>query len=105
VSAYRRVGLSAFRNAVEGCAPARPALYVWARSRACGEVDAVDAMGVVRLRFERIWLESKKRLLEYVSRKPAMIGLQNQYVLRLYSWAKNYVTVGTNLGLFDSKEL
>ena len=45
-------------------------------------------------RFERIWLESKKRLPEYVSQKPANIGLRSQYALRLYSWAKKYVKTG-----------
>jgi Initiator Replication protein len=44
-------------------------------------------------RFERIWLESKKRLPEYVSQKPANIGLRSQYALRLYAWAKKYVSV------------
>jgi plasmid replication initiation protein len=44
--------------------------------------------------FERIWLEAKKRLPEYVSQKPANLGLKSQYALRLYSWAKKYVTVG-----------
>ncbi len=46
-------------------------------------------------RFEHIWLESKKRLLEYVAQKPANIGLRSQFALRLYSWAKKYITVGT----------
>ena len=46
-------------------------------------------------RFERIWLESKKRLMEYVAQKPANIGLRSQYALRLYSWAKKYVEKGT----------
>ena len=46
-------------------------------------------------RFERIWLESKKRLPEYIAQNPANIGLRSQYALRLYSWAKNYVTAGT----------
>jgi plasmid replication initiation protein len=45
-------------------------------------------------RFERIWLESKKRLPEYVAQKPANIVLRSQYALRLYSWAKKYVMVG-----------
>ena len=44
--------------------------------------------------FERIWLESKKRLPEYVSQKPANLGLRSQYSLRLYSWAKKNVGVG-----------
>jgi hypothetical protein len=44
--------------------------------------------------FERIWVESKKRLPEYVSQKPANLGLRSQYALRLYSFAKNHVTAG-----------
>jgi plasmid replication initiation protein len=39
-------------------------------------------------RFERIWLESKKRLPDYMEQKPANTGL------RLYSWAKKYVEPG-----------
>jgi hypothetical protein len=46
-------------------------------------------------RFERIWLESKKRFPEYIAEKPANIGLRSQYALRLYSWAQKYVTAGT----------
>ena len=46
-------------------------------------------------RFERIWLESKKRLPEYVSQKPANLGLRSQYSIRLCSWAKKYVEAGT----------
>jgi plasmid replication initiation protein len=45
-------------------------------------------------RFERIWLESKKRLPEYMEQKPANAGLRSQYALRLYSWAKKYVEDG-----------
>jgi plasmid replication initiation protein len=45
-------------------------------------------------RFERIWLESKKRLLEYMEQKPANTGLRSQYSLRLYSWAKKHVEDG-----------
>jgi len=33
-------------------------------------------------RFEHIWLESKRRLLEYVAQKPVHIGLRSQYALR-----------------------
>ena len=39
-------------------------------------------------RFERIWLEAKKRLPEYMAKKPSNAGLQSQYALRLYGWAK-----------------
>jgi hypothetical protein len=45
--------------------------------------------------FERIWLESKKRLPDYMEQKPANTGLRSQYALRLYSWAKKYVGDGT----------
>ena len=45
-------------------------------------------------RFERIWLESKKRLPDYVAEKPANIGLRSQYSIRLYDWAKKYASAG-----------
>ena len=45
-------------------------------------------------RFERIWLESRKRLPEYMEQKPANAALRSQYSLRLYSWAKKYVEDG-----------
>ena len=45
-------------------------------------------------RFERIWLESRKRLLEYREQKPANAALRSQYSLRLYSWAKKYAEDG-----------
>jgi hypothetical protein len=44
---------------------------------------------------ERIWLESKKRLPEYVARKPANLQLRSQYSIRFYDWAKKYVEVRT----------
>jgi Initiator Replication protein len=47
--------------------------------------------------FERIWLESKKSLPEYVAKEPANIGLRSQYSIRLYSWAKKYASVGKKL--------
>jgi capsid protein len=46
-------------------------------------------------RFEHIWLESKKRLVDYVAQKPANLRLRSQYAFRLYGWAKKYVSVGT----------
>jgi plasmid replication initiation protein len=45
-------------------------------------------------RFERIWLESKKRLTDYMEQKPGNAGLRSQYALRLYGWAKKYVEDG-----------
>jgi plasmid replication initiation protein len=66
-------------------------------------IDAVEVRGAQEQevylsfspRFEHIWLESKRRLLEYVAHKPANIGLRSQYALRLYDWAKKYASVGT----------
>jgi plasmid replication initiation protein len=66
-------------------------------------VDAVQVRGaenqevylMLSPRFEHIWVESKKRLLEYMAKKPAAVGLRSQYALRLYGWAKNYVSAGT----------
>jgi plasmid replication initiation protein len=46
-------------------------------------------------RFERIWLESKKRLPQYMEQKPSNVALRSQYSLRLYSWAKKYVQDGS----------
>jgi plasmid replication initiation protein len=46
-------------------------------------------------RFERIWLEARKRLPEYMEKEPANAALRSQYSLRLYSWAKKYVEEGT----------
>lgn len=45
--------------------------------------------------FERIWLESKKRLPEYVARKPANLQLRSQYSIRFYDWAKKHVEART----------
>ena len=45
-------------------------------------------------RFEQIWLESRKRLPEYMEQKPANAALRSQYSLRLYSWAKKHVEDG-----------
>ena len=35
-------------------------------------------------RFERIWIESKKRLPDYMEQKPGNAALRSQYALRLY---------------------
>jgi plasmid replication initiation protein len=45
-------------------------------------------------RFERIWLESKKRLPDYMEQKPGNAALRSQYALRLYGWAKKYAENG-----------
>jgi len=66
-------------------------------------VDAVQVRGTENqevyltfsAKFEHIWVESKRRLLEYVAQKPANIGLRSQYALRLYGWAKTYASAGT----------
>jgi plasmid replication initiation protein len=45
-------------------------------------------------RFERIWIESKKRLPDYMEQKPGSAALRSQYALRLYGWAKKYAEDG-----------
>jgi plasmid replication initiation protein len=56
--------------------------------------------------FEHIWLESKKRLPEYVAKEPANIELRSQYSIRLYAWAKKHVSVGTKrISLEDLRKL
>ena len=44
-------------------------------------------------RFERIWLESRKRLPD-MEQKPGNAGLRSQYALRLYGWAKKNLEDG-----------
>jgi len=65
--------------------------------------DAVEVMGnetqevylTFSPRFERIWLECKKRLRDYHSQKPAAIRLRSKYAIRLYVWAKEYASAGS----------
>lgn len=66
-------------------------------------VDAVQVRGgeeqeiylTFNPRFEHVWLELKKHLPKYLSEKPTRVRLRSQYSLRLYNWAKKYVTVGS----------
>ena len=66
-------------------------------------VDAVQVMGgetqevylTFSPRFEHIWLECKKRLLDSLAQKPAAIGLRSKYAIRLYGWAKSHVSTRT----------
>jgi len=67
----------------------------WIESVQVRESENQEVYLTFSARFERIWLESKKRLPDYMKQKPANIGLRSQYSIRLYSWAKKYVTVGT----------
>jgi plasmid replication initiation protein len=64
-----------------------------------GEFQGAEPEVYVALspRFEQIWLESKKRLSEYMEQKPANVALRSQYSLRLYSWAKKYVEEGSQV--------
>jgi hypothetical protein len=65
-------------------------------------VDAVQVRGAENEevcvtfspRFEHIWLESKKLLLDSLAQKPAAIGLRSKYAIRLYTWAKNQGSTG-----------
>jgi hypothetical protein len=52
--------------------------------------------------FERIWLESKKRLPEYVFQKPATLELRSRYSIRFYDWAKKYIEAGTKTASHSS---
>jgi plasmid replication initiation protein len=44
--------------------------------------------------FEHIWLESKKRLPQFVAEEPANLALRSRYSIRLYGWAKKNGSVG-----------
>jgi plasmid replication initiation protein len=66
-------------------------------------VDAVEVMGdetqevylTFSPRFQDIWLECKKRLLDDLAQRPAAIRLRSQYAIRLYAWAKNHASAGS----------
>jgi plasmid replication initiation protein len=66
-------------------------------------VDAVRVIGdetqevylTFSPRFEHIWLQCRKRLLDYLAQKPAAIGLRSKYAIRLYAWAKDQLSPGT----------
>jgi hypothetical protein len=66
-------------------------------------LDAVQVMGdetqevylTLSPRFEHIWLECKKGLLDSLTQKPAAVGLRSKYSIRLYAWTKDHVSVGT----------
>jgi hypothetical protein len=67
----------------------------WVESVQVREAENQEVYLTFSPRFERIWLESKKRLVDYMEQKPANVGLRSQYALRLYSWAKKQVAVGS----------
>ena len=66
-------------------------------------VDAVQMRGAQEQkvyvtfspRFERLWLECKKRLLDDLAQRPAAIRLRSPYAIRLYAWAKDHLSAGT----------
>jgi plasmid replication initiation protein len=66
----------------------------WVESVQVREAEKQEVYLTFSPRFERIWLESNKRLPQYMEQKPANIGLRSQYALRLYSWAKKHAAAG-----------
>ena len=44
--------------------------------------------------FEHIWIESKKRLPQFVAKEPRNLGLRSRYSIRLYGWANKDGSVG-----------
>jgi hypothetical protein len=66
----------------------------WLESVQVKEVPEQEVYVTFSPRFERIWLESRKRLPEYMEQKPANAALRSKYALNLYSWAKNYAEDG-----------
>ena len=78
----------------------------WLESVQLKEGENQEVYVAFNPRFERIWLESKKRLPEYMAKKPANTGLRSQYALRLYGWAKNQVKAGaTSISLEDLRKV
>jgi len=67
----------------------------WLESTEVTEAEDQEVYVTFGPRFERIWLETKKRLSDYVDQNPANLGLRSQYSIRLYGWAKKHVSVET----------
>jgi plasmid replication initiation protein len=78
----------------------------WLESVQLKEGEKQEVYVAFSPRFERIWVESEKRLPDYMEQKPANTGLRSQYALRLYSWAKKYVESGTkSISLEDLRKV
>jgi plasmid replication initiation protein len=78
----------------------------WLESVQLKEGENQEVYVAFNPRFERIWLEARKRLPDYMEQKPANTGLRSQYALRLYGWAKKYVEAGTvSISLEDLRKL
>ena len=78
----------------------------WLESVQLKEGENQEVYVAFNPRFERIWLEAKKRLPEYMAQKPANTGLRSQYALRLYGWAKKHVEAGTmSISLGDLRKV
>src|SRR6202162_5471051 len=78
----------------------------WLESVQLKEGETQEVYVEFNPRFERIWLESKKRLPEYMAKKPANTVLRSQYAFRLYGWAKKNVEAGTmSISLEDLRKV
>ena len=77
-----------------------------ARIRATQRREKPASLRGIQSAFERIWLEAKKRLPEYMAKKPSNTALRSQYALRLYGWAKKHVEAGTtSISLEDLRKV
>jgi plasmid replication initiation protein len=88
--------MTSYRLVIEEIKDGRPVkIYTrWIESVEVREAETQKVFLTLSPRFKRIWLGSKKRLLEYIAQNPANIGLRSKYALRLYSWAKRHESVG-----------
>jgi plasmid replication initiation protein len=66
----------------------------WIESVQLKEGEEQEVYVTFSPRFEHIWLESKKRLPDYMEQKPGNAAFRSQYALRLYGWAKKYAKDG-----------
>jgi exonuclease V gamma subunit len=60
----------------------------WLESVQLREAKSQEVYVEFNARFERIWLEAKKRLPEYMAKKQSNAALRSQYSLGFYGWAK-----------------
>jgi plasmid replication initiation protein len=86
--------MSAHRLKIEGIGNAETVYTGWIESVLVrGENQEVYI--TFSPRFKRFWVQTKKRMLDYLAKNPANTRLRSKYALRLYSWAKKNVKAGT----------
>jgi plasmid replication initiation protein len=66
----------------------------WLESVIVKETENQEVYVTFSPQFEHIWIESKKRLPQFVAKEPANLALRSRYSIRLFGWAKKDGSIG-----------